>query len=462
MSHQPNYTNNTTERFGCFRGSSNLPPLEEISRKFNLKRVVRIENRSKGFLRTISNSGENKLITFAIELEKKIERRIRSKSHLDSLFELSQHNPWRGCHKLWVKSEEKSELFYLDFKNFYPSLLCSSPFPAPNKLRCYKTEIVPKEPGMVRVILHPKKDCPNIVRELHPFVIQSSLKGCPFYIDKPIETMIHTNESKIWEKYFELEPLEAITSEAQIEHPLKNKLVKLLEELEVLREKDPESPRIQELKLLINCATTTPKLNQSKNVPSPYGVHCFPSQIISNGKAILFDTIHKIVSTPDLKVLQINTDGFLLQKCNKAGNLSSHLPTGLMGKLPGQLCLRAEGDEAFLLGPNTWWLLKDNKIVSELGTGRNKATWNISQIPTHTFYQSDQDKTIAINLLHLADFRHKLNPESGERHKFHIKQELLNSPLTPYRLIEEEKKRSWQPTNQEFKKFRNQQEIGER
>lgn len=450
--------------YKCFRGSQSLPLLCEISSKYSLQKSHRIRNRNKNFLKAIEESKNSKLIKFSLDIEKKIERKLRSKSELDSLFELCQLTPWRSCHRLRVDQNNSETLIYLDFKNFYPSILCSSSFPSPNKLRCYKTKTMPSEPGLVRVLLHTKPSCPNRIKEVHPFLIQSSLKGCPFYIDNSIETLIHTNEISMWSEYFELEPIEAITSDQNIVHPLKNKILRLLNELDTLREKDPENPRIKELKLFINCATTTPKIGQNKLLPSPFGVHCLHSQIVSNGKALLFDAIHRLLNIEHTEILQINTDGFLI-KCPKdmENPLLSHK---LVGNLPGQLCLRAKGNSALLLGPNIWWLTQNHQIVCELGTGRDPNLWKSTPIPTHMSYESPRNPRNprdprdpnrhehTINLLHLADYRHSLNPKTSTRKKFKIPENMRQSPLTPFVLIEKEKKRSWQTTEREFKKFR--------
>lgn len=440
--------------YRCFRGSINLPSLYQLSLNYNLNQVHRIRNRSKPFLKRVEESKNVKLIKFAIEAEKKIERKLRSKSELDSLFELCQLAPWRGCHRLWVKKHEERSLIYLDFKNFYPSILCSSTFPNPSKLKCYKPKTIPTEPGIVRVIMHPKDNLPERVREIHPFLLQSSLKGCPFYLDNNIETIIHTNESNIWSKYFDLEPIEAITSVGNIQHPLKTKIIGLLTELEELRTKDPKNPKIRELKLFVNCATTTPKIGQSKMLPSPFGVHCLSSQIVSNGKALLFDAIHSLLEIEQTDVLQINTDGFLLQYPDSGGNINEILTHQLIGVNPGQLSVRAKGDAAFLLGPNTWWLTQKEEIICELGTGREQKELNTEPVPTTTSYADPQGNLQKINLLHLADYRHRLESESGIRKKFRITEAMRQSPLTPFILTEKEKRRSWSKTEKEFKKFR--------
>jgi hypothetical protein len=422
-----------------------------------LQQVVRIRNRSQDFLKNLES--EKRILRASLEAEKKIERTLRSKSKLDSLFELSQLCPWRACHQLWVKENDAQVLLYLDYKNFYPALLCQNKFADPKKLQCYKylsSKCLPEEPGILRAKLTPKIGISDIIREIHPFVLQTGNKGCPFFIDGPIETIIHTNELSIWNKFFEIIPIEAIISKKAIEHPLKNRILSFLYELEVLRSSNKDDKKISELKLSLNCSTTTPKINQCKLSPSPFGVHCLPSQIISNAKAILFETIHTLIGEDEgqYKVLHINTDGFLLQCPSQMESVDKILSNKLIGKNPGQLSLRAQGKGGFLLGPNTWWLTSNNKIICELGTGRDPKEIPHSPVPTTTQYKDASGTVRTIDLLHLCDYRHKLNHQTGERRKFRIPPELRTNHITPFLLIEEEKKRSWHPTKKEFEKFR--------
>jgi hypothetical protein len=366
------------------------------------------------------------------------------------------------CSKLWTNQLNEKRFIYLDFKNFYPSILCSGKFPSPKDLKAYKTKYIPEEPGLLRVLLHINHTTSENIKQYHPFLLQSGPKGCPFYLNHTVETLIHTNEVAIWEKNFDVEPLEAITSTRTIDHPLKNKILKDLNQLEELKRSDPENPVIKDIKLKINCATTTPKIGQDKMKPSPYGVHCFPSQIVSNARALLFETLHNILKTSKVNVIQINTDGFLLEydACIKDEKDAKNtlrqqiLSNPYMGSNPGQLSVRGEGDHAFLLGPNTWWLTKEDHIVCELGTGRQPKEFETSPIPTHTEYVDHRGREQKINLLHLADFRHFLNKSTGERTKFLVSPEMVNLPLTPFTLIEQEKKRSWNKTDKEFEKFR--------
>jgi hypothetical protein len=336
----------------------------------------------------------------------------------------------------------------------------------------------------MRVLLHIRKGCPQKIREIHPFLLQSSIKGCPFYIDQCIETLIHTNEAEIWSKHFDIEVIEAITSTKSIAHPLQTKVLETLKLLQLLRETDPENPKIAELKLFVNCATTTPKIGQNKLLPSPFGVHCLPSQIVSNGKAILFDAIHQILTDSIdsnqyetyKELLQVNTDGFLIAQKNtnrtdpqnpqspqspvmfgspNIGSTNNLFQHPLIGNKPGQLDIRAQGNGGFLLGPNTWWLTQDKKIVCELGTGRNSEEISDSPPPTKLKYTDPKGRKQEIDLLHLADYRHRLNHETGERAKFRVNPEELKDPLTPFTLIEMEKQRSWGITKSKFNEFRN-------
>lgn len=449
--------------YKCFRGSLNLPELYSLSKKYNLNKVQRIRNRQKN---TFGNCPSN-FLKCILQNEKKIERCLRSKSNLDSLFELCPLSPWRATTQIWEKPEDEKILIYLDFKNFYPSILCSTKFPNPNKLEIIKCTDIPNQPGILRAILHPKNNLriKQLYREIHPFQLQVDQKSCPFYIDGPIETLFHTNESLIWQEFFNIEPLEAIVSETSIDHPLKNKVITSIETLNAIQhnsikalndKSSDDENQLQELKLIINAAATTPKIAQNKSQPSPYGVHCLSSQIISNGRALLFEAIHKILSIENTKILQINTDGFLLSlKTTQSLEKIKNHP--LVGDKPGQLRIKAQGNQALLLGPNTWWLVDNNKITNEAGTGRKLEQINKvpkPPIPTTTTYLDKQGKMRQIDLLHLSDFRHSLNHNTGCRSKFCIHPNSKQNPLTPFTLTEQEKTRSWKETEKTFKNFR--------
>jgi hypothetical protein len=270
--------------------------------------------------------------------------------------------------------------------------------------------------------------------------------------------LLHTNETHIWEKWFEIEPIEAIISEKAIAHPLKNQIQEGLIALEELRKQDPDNPKILELKLLLNSATTTPKINQDKYTPSPYGVHCLSNQIVSNGRATLFETIHELIDE-DINVLQINTDGLVIAK--KTGKdieqkfEEKNKKTQVFGDKPGQLRIKCSGDSGFFLGANTWWLLENGDIKHESGTGRTPIELHEDPtIPTHISYQDKTKGAQLIDLLHLSDFRHFLNHQTGVKKKFRITAADRGSILTPMTITQTEKNRSWGITKKAFEVFR--------
>ena len=439
---------------GCFRGSLKLPSLYDISKGNRLSKITRLQQRRK-----IPGTINSALLRACLSNEAKIERVIRSKSGLDGLFELCPMSPWRASFSLkWEKdrtNQHPDGLLYLDFKNFYPSLLCSNEFPDPKSFKIYQTKSIPIEPGLLRAKLHLKDKRNERIKQIHPFQLQSGEKSCPFYLNNCVETLIHTNEVKIWLQFFDVEPIEAIVSKKSINHPLHKRVSDSIHELEELRKVDPQNPKIQELKLIINSATTVPKIGQDKKMVSPYGVHCFASQIVSNGRAILMEVIHTLLNIPQTSIIQINTDGFLLAYKSK-GALKHVLSSPFVGTNPGQLMPKAQGNRALVLGPNVWWLVNNNDIVYEAGTGRGKDTPLNFQtpIPEYVSYRDNKGVTHEIDLLHLSDFRHKLNHQTLERQKFYISAYNGLQALTPFKLIEQEKQRSWDKTKRVFKEFR--------
>ena len=350
--------------------------------------------------------------------ERKIERALRSKCALDGIFEMSQMAPWRetSCLETGKTQRAGKEILLLDFKNFYPAILCAEKFPHPAKLRLVESpaESDLKMPGLCRCHLHPRKDIPERVRWHHPFQIQVGVKGLPFKIDgRPIDSLLHTVELQIWSQWFDIEPLEAILSEEAIKHPLAHRTQLALVELQELRETAKEDKEGEILnKLRINLASTTPRLGSPRNEPSPYGVHCLPSQIAGMGRALLCHTAHLALETdPSNELLMTNTDGFLLATENPEKTMVALKTMGILGEDPGQLREKARGDEAIIIGPNLWWLLKDETITASCGIGTSKEA-----VPLFHRYAAN-GKTEKIATIHMADWRHELNHETLRRRK---------------------------------------------
>jgi hypothetical protein len=462
------------DTIGCFRGSTSLPDLGEITKKYDLRRKERIQCRKEqNFQGNTSlekfNPSHDKveesvqqesLLSIIFKNEKKIERKLRSKSRLDSLFELCPMSPWRETSCLKTTADENEILSNLDFTNFYPSILISKEFPDPKDLWHIYCKYIPQEPGLVRVVLHTKKGIEPHVKEHHPFQLQIDKISCPFYLEGglKIETLIHTNEAKIYEKFFDIEPIEAIVSNKAITHPLKNRVVDALAKIEELKkDREKNSEEIGVLKLIVNSATTTPKINQPKDLPSKFGVHCLSSQIVSNARAILFETVHKCLG-PNDKLLQVNTDGFIV-KTTKDNPVEQRLAqASLWGNAPGKIREKCKAQRGLFLGANTWWLInRDGKLVDEAGTGRPKISpQQIAQyktIPKYLEYIGPDNQPKRINLLYLADFRHKLNHKSLNRNKFVLSEEGIHTIDAPWQITHKEKTRSWIVTKMTMNNF---------
>jgi hypothetical protein len=471
--------------FPCFRGCTSLPPWEGILGEEkagrNLKKTFRIECRKT----RRAAPGAGSFLGHLLRNEKKIERVLRSKSGLDGLFELCPMAPWRQTGALEVPPEEGAELLVLDFRNFYPSILCGSIFVHPASLRWTKDDdplAQDAQPGLWRVILTPKDNAIALLKDAHPFQLQWGKKSCPFALAAglKIDTLIHTAEAGLWSEWFEVETHGGLVGEP-ISHPLKNRVARALHQLQALRNDAGESDReqISNLKVEINAATTTPKIGTDPEAPSPHGVHCLPSQIVATGRALMTALIVEIKhGDPEAEVLQINTDG-LVVKTRKPSHLEAHLGK-LMGPNPGQLKLAARGKAGFFLGPNTWWLLdEDGKIIVEKGTGRSQEQIETQKvIPQSITYADATGETQSMRLLHLADWRHRLEKyPSSKRRKFPAEEFLGNhhQPRPPSlkkgqeemkgRLTEstlalpaEEKQKSWERTAAAFNSFRQRQE----
>ena len=422
---------------GCFRGSLTLPPLHKLINTHNLNKKERIRERNQ---------------PLALEhlryAEKKIERKIRSKSHLDSLFELTPFHPWRQTTTLHTTPNPNSQLLELDFKNFHPAILCQLPFPHPARLYHTFDNPAPNQPGITRCLLHEKPTLPERVRELHPFQIQFLQTSAPFRLDgHPIQTLIHTQEIPILSQWFDIEPLESILSEIAIPHPLKNKTLQLLEEIEEAR-KNPDSCTIT-LKKRINAFCTTPKIGTPKFLPSPFGIHAFPSQIHAMARTLLFQTIHVCLEIdPQASIIQINTDGFHIQTKIPNQLLQTLTQKGILKDIPGSLRKKSEASSGLFLGPNAWWTLSNNQIVSSRGNSKHSSE---PTIPKKIPYQTPQGIK-QFPLIHLADFRHNLDHNSLERKKFILPPHTTFQ--TPLELCQKEKQQSFKKTLQIFNKFR--------
>jgi len=474
-----------TSPLGCFRGSMHLPDLGKITAKYDLRKKERIQCRkifkndqslnpnlqeveiykNKGQLEaeteaetnTIEGDGPKgeKFISIVLNNEKKIERKIRSKSRLDSLFELCPMSPWRETSCLKYTPKDGSFITNLDFVNFYPSILITNAFPDPKALWHIYPKDLPREPGLLRCRMHISPNTNELVRNHHPFQLQVEKISCPFYLEGTIETLIHTNEIAIWGKYFEIEPIEAIISTKEIIHPLKNRVLNALEQIaELKKDKDRNLGKISELKLVVNSATTTPKINQPKDLPSKYGVHCFSSQIVSNARAILFDTIHSCLSPKD-RLLQVNTDGFIMKADQDSEVYKKLKARNIWGQSPGQIREKCKAQNGLFLGANTWWLIsKEGKLIDEAGTGRDKSKLaNYTTIPKFLEYTNNKNEIQKIDLLYLSDFRHKLNHQTLERRKFVLSEEEKLEETAPWTITHREKERSWIVTKKTMNKF---------
>jgi len=419
--------------YPCFRNGVSLPPLGPLVSTHNLGQKFRIRCRDKF-------SNPDTFLEVILRNERKIERVLRSKSNLDSLFELVPMSPWR-----------QTTALQLDFKNFYPSILCSTPFPHPAQLAFTETRTIPKEPGIVRCLLHPTDRTPETLKHVHPFQIQDGKKNCPFQIAGPIETLLHTIEIPIWGTWFDIEPREAILSQKGVPHPLKNRTIEALQNLEELRN-DPtaDDSHIHALKVAINSASTTPKIGGDKWAPSPFGVHCLPSQIVSLGKALLCQTIQLCLQAdPENEVLQINTDGFHLASKNPDATLTALAAEGILGNDPGQLREKSRSEAGFFLGTNTWWTWTGTTLTASAGTGIPHTDPKPIPLAIKYTHKGEQHK---IPLIHLADFHHKLDHNTLRRQKFLLPEN--PDKRTPFLFTETERNRSFQKTLREFRNFR--------
>lgn len=383
--------------------------------------------------------------------ERKIERALRSKCGLDAVFEMSQMAPWRETSCLETGAPDgQTTILLLDFKNFYPSILCAHKFPHPGKLRLVArpTPSDLERPGLCRCVLHPKTNMPQAVRNHHPFQIQTGIRSLPFLIEgRPIYALLHSAELPVWTRWFDAEIPEAILSEEAVRHPLAHRTIKALVALEAARAARAAGGAPDEAaKLAINLASTTPKIGSPANRPSPYGVHCLPSQIAGIGRAMLFHTAHEALrADPNNRLLMTNTDGFLLSTTNPRGTLQHLKAAGLCGPDPGQLREKARGDEAVILGPNLWWLLREGKIAASCGIGKNPEA-----VPLfHRFNRKGRTEKIAT--IHLADWRHSLDHHTLSRKKMRAPENFQDIGD----MIALEKKRSFHRTLRSLRDLRN-------
>jgi len=414
----------------CFRDGAAPPPLETLEER--LKRPARIRCRKW-------DQEKSERLSVLLSNEKAIERSLRSKSGWDAIFELCPMAPWRETAALEVAS---GTILYLDYKNFYPALLCSIPFPHPAHLTLVKNPQASQTAcGLFRVRLHPTVCTPEAVKRHHPFTMSHQRKSLPFLIgNRPIDTLLHGTELPIWQKWFDLEIPEGLVSNP-VDHPLKLRTLRALIALEEIPDGDPAR---EEHKLIINYASTTPKINTPSRLPSPFGVHCLPAQISAMARALLCETAHMAINAyPGNRLLQANTDGILLETQNPEKTLEELKIIGVLGNHPGQLRFKAMGDEALIAGTNLWWLLQDGQMITACGRGGSTDT-----VPLFHHYGPDNRHRIAS--VHLADFRHQLDHQTRLRTKF----EAPESPEGIHQKIDEEKTKSLRTTAASIRKLR--------
>lgn len=389
--------------------------------------------------------------------ERKIERAFRSKCGLDSIFELAQMAPWRETSIL--EAPVGKTILHLDFKNFYPSIICAHKFPHPAKLRLIENPQGREldQPGLCRCLLYPGIKTTEKVRKHHPFQIQNGKKGTPFLIEnRPIDALLHTVELPIWAQWFDIEITEAILSEEAVKHPLAHRTLLALIELNNLEETgSTEIEAIRtENKLKINLASTTPKIGSPHLLPSPYGVHCLPSQISGLGRALLCQTTQLALNAdPENELLMTNTDGFFLSTKNPEKTLNELTKLGILGPNPGQLREKSRGDEAVILGPNLWWLLENNKIIASCGIGESKES--VPLFHRYTSATPTGERTEKIATIHLADWRHRLDHQTLRREKFLAPENPREAP----ELAAEEKKRSFFRTLRTLRSLRKRTKL---
>ena len=428
----------------CFRGETSFPELKNITEKYGLEKPFRIRNRRPG------GTPANEKIRTLLANEKKIERGLRSKCGLDAIFEMSQMAPWRETSALETGPPDGRAILMLDFKNFYPAILCAHKFPHPAKLRLVEnpTSEDLQRPGLARCRLHLRAGSnASPIRRHHPFQIQNGQRGLPFRIDsRPIDTLLHTAELPVWGQWFDVETLEAILSEIAVKHPLAHRTLLALKTLEEIRRGGQENQEAVEAnKLIINLSSTTPRLGAPTHHPCPHGVPCLPSQIAGIGRAMLCHTAHlAMASAADNELLMTNTDGFLLRTKFPEETLQALKDHGILGDSPGQLREKGRGDEAVILGPNLWWLLENGRVSASCGIGKSPET-----VPLFHRYSAG-NRTEKIATIHLADFRHRLDHESLKREKMAAP----NEPSEAGSLAVLEKKRSFQRTLKSLRDLR--------
>jgi hypothetical protein len=447
----------TNQSIGCFRGSLSLPPFESLIKKFQLNKKTRIQQRYTPLYPAHLH-----------QAERKIERVLRSKSHLDSLFELVPHHPWRQTTTLWAQADSTQTILELDFKNFHPFLLTTLQFAHPAKLFHSKNQNLQNlqsHTGMTRCLLYPKnQQSPHLdtLKNLHPFQIQSQKKSCPFQLEtRPIETLLHIAELPIYLNYYEINPLESILCEESIHHPNKNQVEEILKKIHNL-ETDLQESRLQEnsntlelqkeiktLKKQANSLCTTPKIHSSKNLPSPYNVHCLSSQIQAMARSLLFETLHHCLNIdPTSQILRVNTDGFQILT-NKTSPLIPTLQTlHLIGNTPGKLQIKSQCQESFLLSANFWWNILPNKTL------QGPLLQHPPKPPIPLKIHIPNRK--ALPLIHLADYHHTLDPTTLKKEKFQLPRKL--NALTPYLLTQNEKTKSLPKTLNQLRSFRKKTE----
>lgn len=163
----------------------------------------------------------------------KIERKLRTKSMLDTAFFFAPHilfsEPF--IFKLYDKSHT---IFVIDINSAFPSFLKDNNFPEPKTLQ-YDNKIkdLINKHGIFKVELKIKDEYLQYINQFNPFKVynkQLQLVNVHFVKDMVYHTLLNENEISFFAKYMYIKVLEGVYSKNTINHPLKNEIIKLIEQ----------------------------------------------------------------------------------------------------------------------------------------------------------------------------------------------------------------------------------------
>lgn len=349
-----------------------------------------------------------------------VERKLRFKSRLDSLFGLANMSAYQEVFKLKEDRVDR-KVIALDFNSMYADCMRGE-FVEPKSLeyKVFDSATISSDQlrhGLYRVILSSPK--PGFFRSYHPFVYKRLNKSFRFRIAEmdEIEVLVFKEELAAYEKHFRcVRVLEGIVSRKSITHPLckhAESLYSCRRRYKYANENLMESVAKFELQVLHSCTNRarfkTVEFDSADSaadfVAKKYAID-FPeklsawrqlclvegktfssersgsgcrvrapayesndlvlslsAQIVSNARIKMVETIEKFLKTESAEICYANTDSIHVSiKKNELERFLGDNET-LIGNDLGQMKIEAIAERGYWFDVGRYWLIDDGEVV---------------------------------------------------------------------------------------------------